>query len=62
MSGNTVNDYEIIKKLGSGAYGTVYKAKRKDGKIIALKIIDIGANKKLIEVSEKEVKFLNSNE
>ena len=39
---STLEDYILIKRLGVGAQGTVWKAKRKyDGKIIALKILNI---------------------
>ncbi len=55
MSKN-INDYDIIKKLGSGAFGTVYKVKRKDGKIIALKVMNV--SKTVINIINKEVLFL----
>jgi NIMA (never in mitosis gene a)-related kinase len=44
-----MNDFQIISKLGEGAYSTVYKTKRLiDGKIYALKKV------KLLNLSEKE--------
>ena len=44
-----MNDFEIISKLGEGAYSTVYKVKRLiDGNIYALKKV------KLLNLSEKE--------
>ncbi len=56
----TIADYELIKKIGKGAFVVVYKAKRKpDGKIIALKIIDISPEQeKLIQESREEVEYL----
>lgn len=56
----TINDYEIIDKLGRGQFGMVYKAKRNtDGKLIALKVIDVNpGDEKLVEVSKKEVQYL----
>ena len=61
-------NYEIIKLIGSGAYGSVSLAKRKlDGKLIALKIIKTKNDKKLnaaieeIKALEKVSKFPECN-
>jgi NIMA (never in mitosis gene a)-related kinase len=44
-----MNDFQIISKLGEGAYSIVYKVKRMvDGNIYALKKV------KLLNLSEKE--------
>jgi NIMA (never in mitosis gene a)-related kinase len=44
-----MNDFQIMNKLGEGAYSTVYKVKRMvDGNIYALKKV------KLLNLSEKE--------
>ena len=46
-----MNDFEIISKIGEGAYSLVYKVRRLiDGNIYALKKV------KLINLSEKERK------
>ncbi len=60
MDQKTLADYEIIKRLGFGAFGTVYKAKRSpDNKIIALKVIDIPAYKPdLVEKTKMEIDTL----
>ena len=61
-SGRTLKDYEIMQTLGKGGFGIVYKAKRKsDGKIIALKVMDINTSqKKKINIAKKEVEFLKT--
>ena len=39
---NSLKDFEILKKIGEGAFGKVYKVKRKsDGHYYAIKIINI---------------------
>ena len=44
-----MNDFQILSKLGEGAYSTVYKVKRTlDGNLYALKKV------KLLNLSEKE--------
>ena len=44
-----MNDFQILSKLGEGAYSTVYKARRLvDGNIYALKKV------KLLNLSDKE--------
>ncbi len=57
-----IQDYEIIKKLGSGAFGKVYKVKKKsNGEIIALKVIEIPETKpNLAEQTDKELEFLKT--
>ncbi len=45
----SVKDFELIKKLGEGAYSTVYKVKRiQDGQEYALKKV------KMLNLSDKE--------
>ena len=45
----SVNDFQIIEKLGEGAYSTVYKAKRlNDSCVYALKKV------RMLDLSDKE--------
>lgn len=57
----TLEDYDLIKEVGTGSYGKVYQAMRKsDGEVIALKVIELyGVNNRLIEATKKEVEYLN---
>ena len=49
--------YEYIKKLGEGSFGSVYKVRKKDGKIIALKSIKI-YDEEEIETAKEEIEYL----
>lgn len=58
-------NYEIIKLLGSGMFGSVYKALDKNGKVIALKVIDLSTKPVIklhneIKNIENEVEKLKS--
>ena len=45
----SMNDFQIIEKLGEGAYSSVYKVKRRnDAKIYALKKV------RMVDLSDKE--------
>ena len=42
---STMKDFKIIKQVGKGSYGVVYKVKRKsDGNIYAIKTISLSKN------------------
>lgn len=51
--------YVKIKKLGMGAFGSVWKVKGKDGKVIALKIMNL-PNREVADIAKSEVKLLKS--
>ena len=56
-----LRDYIILEKLGAGTFGTVYKAKRKkDGKVVALKILDVTIDTKGYEKAMKEIEILEN--
>jgi serine/threonine protein kinase len=59
---STKKDYEKIEKLGSGAYGTVYKAKcKKNQKIVAIKRIKISLDTEGIPSSAlREISILRN--
>lgn len=57
MKQGSIKDYEIIKQLGSGAQGTVYKA-IKNGKTIALKVIHLPNDSQKFQQTMNEIKVL----
>jgi protein-serine/threonine kinase len=57
--GNCLEDFEIIKELGKGSFGKVFKVRsKKNNKIYAMKILNLNSNKDLIRYSLNEAKFL----
>ena len=53
-----LENYKLINRLGSGSQGTVWKATRKDGKIIALKILNTTPGQKSYDTAINEVTLL----
>jgi len=40
---SSLRDFDLLKQIGKGSYGTVYKARRKsDKEIYAIKTINLG--------------------
>ena len=64
LSPSTMRSFTILKQIGKGSFGTVYKVKRKsDNKIYALKTINISKmDKKSIENTLTEIRILSSME
>lgn len=62
LTQTTLKDFDILKQVGQGAYGLVYKVRRKSDKCIyALKTIDISKmNKKSLTNTLNEVRILCS--
>ena len=62
ISLSTMNDFEILKNVGQGAYGKVFKVRRKsDNQIYAMKVINISKmDKKGITSTLNEVRILCS--
>ena len=62
LSFSTLKDFEIMKQIGKGAFGTVYKVKRrKDGQIYAMKSINISKmDKASIDNTLNEIRILCS--
>lgn len=56
-------DFQIIKKIGRGSYGTVFKARQvSSGKIVAIKTIPVNGQKKdEIQQALNEIRILGSN-
>ena len=61
MSTKTVQDFTILKKIGSGAFGTVFKIKRKtDGKFYAMKRVYLPKLKEKGKILQNSSKMLKS--
>jgi predicted Ser/Thr protein kinase len=61
LTGNKIGPFEIEKEIGSGAMGTVYRAKyAKNGQIVALKLIapGLGTNERVMARFEREAQML----
>ena len=62
--GNKSDDFEILKKLGSGAFGKVFKVRSKiNNKVYAMKIIDLKEledNDKAYQLTLNETTFLEN--
>ena len=57
--GNCLEDFEIIKELGKGSFGKVFKVRsKKNNKIYAMKILNLNSNQNLIRYILNEAKFL----
>ena len=63
MIGKTIHNYTVLQKLGSGGFGTVYKAQHKDLNDIqiAIKFMhkDLAYNDTYIAVLKQECLMLN---
>lgn len=60
---NPKSKYELMKKIGKGSYGNVYRAWiKKSNKIVAVKVIDISKRRKsdILQVLN-EIRILGSN-
>ena len=59
LQNTQIGDYVVIKKIGEGAYGTIYQAvNRSTKKIVAMKVIDLkeidkDPNKKVKEIRKR---------
>lgn len=64
LSPSTINDFDVLKQVGKGAYGTVFKVRRRsDKKVYAMKTINISTmDKKGILSTLNEVRILCSLE
>src|SRR5439155_14271796 len=60
LVGQRVGPFEIEKQLGSGAMGTVYRARYKSGQRVALKVmaLGLGDNETALARFEREAKVL----
>jgi len=61
LARDPLQDYELVEKMGSGSFGTVWKAKnKKTGAIVALKVIDGSVTDGGLQEVLKEVHYLQT--
>lgn len=62
ISPSNMSHFQVVKQVGKGAYGTVYKVIRKsDSKVYAIKVINIGRmDEKTIKSNLNEIRILSS--
>jgi serine/threonine-protein kinase 24/25/MST4 len=59
MEGDMASRYQMMEELGSGSFGTVYKAIEKStGEIVAIKHIDLESSEDDIQEIQQEISVL----
>ncbi|RDW88306.1 serine kinase-1 [Coleophoma cylindrospora] len=61
MSDGAASEYQVLEELGSGSFGTVYKAiERSTGLVVAIKHIDLESSEDDIQEIQQEISVLST--
>ncbi len=59
LEGRSIGGYELLAEIGRGGLGTVHRARARDGREVALKVLSAGATEEQLAAFERERRLLS---